>query len=185
MHNLKPTIYIKNRFFYLDTLPTSSFEGNVQRVNQPSMNSELTDILARRLAEYRNTNSRLKEQLEAAYAQITDLEEKTKELEIQDKQLARLHKSSGMSTTLWKMTGSLDENKDKPQHMPRKSQDELMRECLYTKIMRVYPQLPKTHSNSREDEDKAAEPRENRAPLNVRLKHKTVLENKSIWWPRY
>ena len=151
------------------------------------MNSEVKDILARRLAEYRTTNSRLKEQLEAAYAQITDLEEKTKELEKKDEQLAILHKSSGMSTTLWKMTGLLDENKDKPQHMPRKSQDELMRECLYTKIRRVYPipQLPKTHSNLLEDEDKAVEPKENRAPLNVRLKHKTVLENKSILWPSY
>ena len=62
---------------------------------------------------------------------IGDLDNKYNE------RLSRINQLSGMSITLWKNFGIVDENKTKP-HV---SHDELQRQCMHAKIARIYPQL--------------------------------------------
>ncbi|XP_045197644.2 uncharacterized protein LOC123552225 isoform X2 [Mercenaria mercenaria] len=54
-----------------------------------------------------------------------------------NEKLSRINQKSGMSITLWKNFGIVNEKSTKPQT----SHDELQRQCLYAKVTRLYPQL--------------------------------------------
>lgn len=106
-----------------------------------------------KLTEYTKIAAALKIRMKKAKLDLKELEEKGKLLdcisaELGDpdrhlQQLGRLHKSAGLSTTVWKTVGKLSAEEELPQkYKPFMMQDELRQECLYSKarMMRLYPE---------------------------------------------
>lgn len=63
------------------------------------------------------------------------------DLSLHAKALRRLHRSSGMSITLWKATGKLSNDQLPEHYTPHMMQDEIRQACLYSKgrLARLYP----------------------------------------------
>lgn len=114
------------------------------RVHQQQILDELTK-------SERTYRKKIEDELEHAYTHIHDLERELVEKRKMEQCLKALEENSGMSTTLFKVTGKLDKNSDRPVNKPKKSQEEVNYESLYQKVARIYPQikgdnLPLRHS---------------------------------------
>lgn len=108
--------------FCLDDLPTEQVQRNL-----------LNDVLSK--------EKKLQEELQAAYERQQELEKEMVEKRQMEKALQALEENSGMSTTLFKTTGRLDKNMNRPRFKPKKSQEDVRCESLYFKVARIYPQI--------------------------------------------
>ncbi|KAH3822252.1 uncharacterized protein LOC127831733 isoform X2 [Dreissena polymorpha] len=100
-------------------------------------------------AELQQEVAELTQTLEEACEENVKLQKKLQTSLSKQKAFAKLHESSGMSTTLWKVTGQLDDSNDRPMYPPKKSHEEIMKETMHAKIRRVYPQIENTPVNER------------------------------------
>jgi len=87
----------------------------------------------------------LEAELKAAYTRINTIQEAERDNIRIRAELKTLEENSGMSTTLFKITGRLDKGKNRPMNQPKKSQEDVKFESLYQKVARIYPQIKQPH----------------------------------------
>ncbi|WAR07553.1 hypothetical protein MAR_017511 [Mya arenaria] len=149
--------------------------------------SKRINDLKQELNKSKAESAALDRELVETYIKLHEAEDKLKKGRDMENKLAMLHISSGMSTTLWKLTGELNEDNN-PINKPEKSHDEINRECLYKKIQRIYPHIdnernptvyrPNQGTQYGEQNYGIAVKSHIDTPLVVELKHKPSLNTK-------